>query len=591
MLSLDSILHNRYRVESLHELGAVETIYLGWDTLSNQAVTISEMKAQPNLAVGELETLKHQFIQQAQILCNLNHDHLIPPSDCFIIDTQTAVDHQGSENGWTVPHSYVITPALSYDSLLQRIIDQGALPENDVIKWAEQTLEALTYCHKQHVLHGDIRPHNIFITPEGNAVLAHFEVPSLWHTSDPRKWTAKRVLGTPDYAPPERWVMRVGQIDQRSDIYSLGATLFHALTGKLPLSAEERIANPYSFQDIQITNPKVSIHLKNIISKSMAVPKDKRYSSAAAMVTALRTSASSREHNIRPATPPLLSLTSPKKGSLNKIVGLSISSVVLFFAAVIGMWLHTIIPPANTWFPPPRTTTLSNTVVPTTLASLTETAPATPTNHPATSIPTVTPTEKIDVPLPDQTAIISDTFDSNVYHWPITDHQDNWGSIVREVTEGMYVWKVEAEQDVGRWCLPDNDSYAANFHLSVDIRRLSGPPNIAYGLIIRHTEGMYYVFSARDDGYFRFSLWQGYDWITIIDWTETLSIRSGEINHLEVIAKDSVFEFYINGIFIAEAVDQEIPAGDNGLSTIVLSNPEITTLEFDNFVLFSDNAR
>jgi hypothetical protein len=123
------------------------------------------------------------------------------------------------------------------------------------------------------------------------------------------------------------------------------------------------------------------------------------------------------------------------------------------------------------------------------------------------------------------------------------------------------------------------------------VKRINGPDNIAYGLIIRHAEGRYYVFNVRDDGHFRFSLWQGSEWISIIDWTQTLSINSGETNHLEVIVRDSVFEFYINGVLVGDAVDEEINAGDNGLSAIVLSNPETAELEFDNFILLSDNPR
>ncbi len=476
---------------------------------------------------------------------------------------------------------------------MQRITEKGPLPEKSVILWAGQILDALVYCHHRHVLHGDIRPQNIYITPEGNAVLAHFEVPSLWNTADPRKWTAKRVLGTPDYAPPERWVMRVGQIDQRSDIYSLGATLLHALTGELPISAEERIANPYNFQGIQFTNIKISNQVKHILTRAMAVPKDKRYSSAAAMATDLRASDSiSKLYSKTPAFP-LLSLPKRfKEVSWLKIVGYILSSIVLFFSALLGMWLHTKVAPVTTWFSQQASSTVTSTVIPRTPTAMLEVLPASsPTLPPTTSTPTITPAQPTTVVLSDLTAIISDTFNSNTFQWPISDSQDEWGSIIREITGGRYVWQVGAEKDVGRWCLPDSDSFATDFRLSVDIKRLSGPLNIAYGLIIRHNEGRYYVFNARDDGYFRFSLWQGSEWITIIDWTETLSIQSGEINHLEVVTRGPVFEFFINNIFVAEENDSEIPAGENGLSVIMLANPDPAMIEFDNFVLSSHTTR
>ena len=593
MLNQGTILLNRYRIERLHELGAVETIYLGSDIQSDKAVTISETKSQPNLQYDDLQTLIQQFMQAGQTLCKLDHPHLVPPIDCFFIDTPSILNGQNSEIEENLPHSYVVTPALDYDSLIQRINNQGSIQENNGILWADQVLQALAYCHNLNVLHGDIRPHNIFLTPDGNAILTHFEVPSLWQPSDPRKWTAKRVLGTPDYAPPERWALRVGQIDERSDIYSLGATFYHALTGQVPLSAGKRTANPYSFQDIQITNAKVSNPIKDVITKSMAVPKDKRYSSAASMASALRVSTARQLQEKKPALPSLFPPRNHKRFLIFKFAGLILSSFVLFFAATIGLWLNTIIPSAQSWFSPPTlmVSATNAAISPTPPTSQIEMVPATPTPLPATTVPTATPAIVTKPPPIFQTIIISDTFDSNTYDWPLSDHQDDWGSIVREVNAGVYMWNVDADLDVGRWCLPDSDSYGSDFSLSVDVRRLNGPPNIAYGLIIRHSEGSYYVFNARDDGYFRFSLWEGSEWVTIIDWTETLSIRSGETNHLEVIARDTEFEFYINDVYVGDAADEAISAGDNGLSAIVLANPEIALLEFDNFMLLSDNPR
>jgi hypothetical protein len=207
-----------------------------------------------------------------------------------------------------------------------------------------------------------------------------------------------------------------------------------------------------------------------------------------------------------------------------------------------------------------------------------------------TPLPTSAPTATIQNAEPEFKTVISDTFTSNINSWPITEGQDEWGTIARNITEGVYLWEIGAEQDVGRWCLPDRASYAENFHLSVDVTRQNGPLNLAYGLIVRHSEGRYYVFNVREDGYFRFSLWEGVQWVTIIDWTQTLAILSGETNHLEVRVKDADFEFYINDTYVGEATDTEIPAGDNGLSAIVMTNPEIALIAFDNFLLSAENA-
>ncbi len=77
----------------------------------------------------------------------------------------------------------------------------------------------------------------MLITPDDHALLTNFEIVALWSPGDPRTWTAKRVLGVPQYAPPECWGMHTSQVDARSDIYSLGATLYHAITGEQPLTA------------------------------------------------------------------------------------------------------------------------------------------------------------------------------------------------------------------------------------------------------------------------------------------------------------------------------------------------------------------
>lgn len=593
MLSLGMLLQKRYRIDRMHELGAVETIYLGWDTVEDKAVTISETRSQPNLSEQNLAILKQEFTRKTHIMCSLKHAHLIPPTACFIIDIGP---HEGNNDDAmedSRSHSYVITPMIDGTTLLQYVADQGPLPEKTAIAWAQDILDALAYCHRNKILHGDIRPHNIMISTNNQVMLTHFEVPSLWQSSDPRKWTAKRVLGVPDYAPPEKWAMRVGQIDERSDLYSLGATLYYAMTKECPLSAEERVADPYNFQKIHIANPRISSHTKAIIYKAMAVPKDKRYRDAADMTRAFQPAASQKVRDVIPSMPSLFSPRSRISFTWGKLIGIIISGFVIFIAASLGLWLNQFVPSVNRTAAKSSSTPTSTPVLSTTTLTHVQNATFSPTPSPEisrTPLPTGTPDVMEKVSQPGSRTVISDTFTSNMNSWPISDGQDEWGTIVRNITDGVYLWEIGAEQDVGRWCLPDNESYADNFNLSVDVTRQNGPLNIAYGLIVRHNEGRYYVFNARDDGYFRFSLWQGTEWISIIDWTQTLAIQAGETNHLEVRARGTDFEFYINETYVGEATDTEISAGDNGLSAIVMANPDLALIAFDNFMLTTENA-
>ncbi|MDF1513811.1 MAG: protein kinase [Anaerolineae bacterium] len=588
MLSLDRILNNRYRIDRLLELGAVETIYIGWDILTDTKVTISETKAQPNLKPDICRDLKNNFLEQAVQLCQLRHEYIIPPSDCFIVDTRRNTDVQMKDGDEDSLLSYMVSPAVQDPTLFEVIKQRGQLPEKSVIVWADQLLHALFYCHQQNVLHGDIRPHNIAITAGGSAKLVNFEVPMLWQTSDPRRWTAKRVLGTPDYAPPEKWAMRVGQIDERSDLYSMGATLYHALTGQLPLSAEKRIADPYNFQDIRITNPRIKQHTRSVIVKSMAIPQDKRYPNALEMAGALIQPSTRRQYDIKPSQPKLLPFSKEKTFPWLKSAGVLFSALIILISAIVGLWLNTIIPSKNSQVATQLVPSLISTGISIATAPAQVIAPVSPTLLPDTPEPTAIPIITTEIPTMNVTAVISDAFDSNTNDWPLSDSQDEWGTIVREIVQGLYIWRIGAEQDVGRWCLPDVNSYATDFRISVDVKRQNGPLNIAYGLILRHDEGRYYVFNVRDDGYYRFSLWQGFEWVTIVDWTEIQAVQSGETNHLEVVAQGSKFEFFVNGAYVGEAENAEIAGGDHGLSAIVLAHPEIAVLEFDNFTLITD---
>ena len=114
--------------------------------------------------------------------------------------------------------------------------------EEQVVAWSGQLLEALAYCHSQGIIHRDIKPQNIIISPDGQAVLVDFGLVKLWNPNDPKTRTAVRGIGTPQYAPPEQYELEAGHTDPRSDLYSLGATMYHALTGQSPPTATLRIA-------------------------------------------------------------------------------------------------------------------------------------------------------------------------------------------------------------------------------------------------------------------------------------------------------------------------------------------------------------
>ena len=223
-LSTGQVLQQRYRVVSALGRGGMGAVYRGWDMRLDVSVAIKEMTPQPGLDVHTLAKLRQQFQQEATVLARLKHPHLVRVTDFF------------EELG----NAYLVMDFVEGESLAERISQRGPLPEAEVLTWTKQLLDAVAYCHSQGIIHRDIKPQNVVIRSDGQAVLVDFGLVKLWDPGDPRTKTVMRGLGTPEYAPPEQYEADTGHTDPRSDIYSVGATLYHALVGQAPMTATLR---------------------------------------------------------------------------------------------------------------------------------------------------------------------------------------------------------------------------------------------------------------------------------------------------------------------------------------------------------------
>ena len=270
-LNTGQMLQQRYRIVTLLGQGGMGAVYRAWDTRLNIPVAVKELVPQPGLAAPMLNRLRQQFIQEAQTLARLDHPHLVNVSDYF--------EEEGK--------SYLVMKYVEGESLAERIKRPGALDETQVLTWARQLLAALAYYHKQGVLHRDIKPQNVIITPDGEAVLVDFGLVKLWDPNDPRTRTAIRGAGTPEYAPPEQYSTHTGHTEPRSDIYSLGATLYHALAGQAPPSVTDRMAFPERFKTPRELDERVSAQIDQVIQRAMALPQGARWSTAEEMAKAL----------------------------------------------------------------------------------------------------------------------------------------------------------------------------------------------------------------------------------------------------------------------------------------------------------------
>jgi serine/threonine-protein kinase len=271
ILQTGEMLQNRYRIESLLGQGGMGAVYRAWDTRLNVAVALKEMVPQPGLDIHTLAQLRQQFQQEAQVLARLSHPHLVRVGDFF------------EERG----NTYLVMDFVEGESLAHRIEREGVLPEAQVLAWTGQLLDALAYCHAQGIIHRDVKPQNVIIRPDGRAVLVDFGLVKLWDPRDPRTKTALRGMGTPEYAPPEQYDTDTGHTDARSDIYGLGATLYHALSGQAPPTATLRMADPEQFVPLQTVAPGVSEQTARAVTKALELARSQRWQSAAEMAQAL----------------------------------------------------------------------------------------------------------------------------------------------------------------------------------------------------------------------------------------------------------------------------------------------------------------
>lgn len=296
MLQLGTIVQDRYRIVKPLGQGGMGAVYRAWDLRLKVPVALKELRPQPGLNVEMLAALREQFEQEASVLARLNHPNLVRVTDFF------------EESG----NAYLVMDFVEGRTLAEMITEDGAQPESQVLAWAYQLLGALDYCHSQGVIHRDIKPQNIVIKADGRAILVDFGLVKLWDPHDPRTRTAMRGMGTPEYAPPEQYGVTDDHTGPASDLYSLGATLYHALTGQAPPTVTERMAMPEHFLPLHQLAPHVSRRTEEAIMGALSLSVHSRWPSAEAMLAALssgplpatRVMASAAEADEEPDVPP-----------------------------------------------------------------------------------------------------------------------------------------------------------------------------------------------------------------------------------------------------------------------------------------------
>ena len=251
-LTEGTVLDKRYEIKSLIKTGGMGSIYQAIDKRFNNKCAVKEM-ALENIK-KDAAYMTARFQKEAKLLRTLHHPGLPRVIDYFI-----------EQGNYYLVMDFVEGQDL--EELLDRYGDPG-LPEKKIAKWAMDILDILNYLHSQNppVIYRDMKPSNIMIkTRDAKAMLVDFGIArSLLENLESLTMT-----GTPHYAPPEQFK---GQCVPQSDLFSLGATIHHLLSGKIPA--------PCIFKPLRQINPKVSASMEALINKALELKIPDRFENA-----------------------------------------------------------------------------------------------------------------------------------------------------------------------------------------------------------------------------------------------------------------------------------------------------------------------
>ncbi|MFQ5594772.1 MAG: serine/threonine-protein kinase [Anaerolineae bacterium] len=206
------------------------------------------------------DAIRAQFRHEAQVLAQLDHPNLPKVSDYFSV----------------AGRDYLVMDFVAGQDLRAIVTDARQrgrfLPENQVLMWADQLCDALTYLHNQEppVVHRDVKPANIKLTPAGQIKLVDFGLVTSLSPENLETVTVVRGAGSLAYMPLEQFSADSRHIDVRSDVYSLGATLYRLLTGQAPPTAQGHFLRPSSLIPPSEINPAISAHVEAAILQAMS---------------------------------------------------------------------------------------------------------------------------------------------------------------------------------------------------------------------------------------------------------------------------------------------------------------------------------
>lgn len=260
MLEIGSIIDGKYKILNKIGQGGMSVVYLAMNERANKQWAIKEVRKD---GVKDYDVVRQGLIAETDILKRLNHPHL--PSIIDVIDR---------DDTFLIVMDYI--EGKSLDHWLKK---DGAQPQEKVVEWAKQICDVLGYLHsrKPPIIYRDLKPANVMLKPDGQIMIIDFGTAREFKETSIEDTSC---LGTQGYAAPEQYGGH-GQTDARTDIYTLGATMYYLLTGHNPSLP------PYEMYPIRRWNPALSSGLEKIVLKCTQRNPNDRYQNCAELMYAL----------------------------------------------------------------------------------------------------------------------------------------------------------------------------------------------------------------------------------------------------------------------------------------------------------------
>lgn len=252
-LKIGSVIDDKYKIIAQIGKGGMSKVWLALNEKVNKQWAVKEVKRFKK--VGN-QVITQNIMQEVGILTHLRHEHLPSIVDVIVTDEKILI----------------VMDYIQGRTLKDIIDEKGTLDYREVVDWSIQLCEVLSYLHnrKPAIIYRDIKPANIMLEPSGNIMLIDFGTAREYKEENLLEDTT--CLGTRGYAAPEQYG-GAGQTDERTDIYNLGATMYHLVTGKNPSKP------PYEMRPVREWSPYISSGLEQIILKATESDPNKRYQS------------------------------------------------------------------------------------------------------------------------------------------------------------------------------------------------------------------------------------------------------------------------------------------------------------------------